>query len=66
MVTLVKLTENDFNRLLSKQVFFQDKAHALLKDGEFFNAITYSTQKKDHVEKRYEKVNALIAEVLND
>lgn len=66
MVALAKLTDADFNRLLSTQTAFLDKAHALLKDGEFFNAITYSTQKKDHVEKRYEKVNALIAEVLND
>ena len=66
MVALAKLTEADFNRLLSMQAAFQEKSRSLLKDGEFFNAITYSTQKKDHVEKRHEKVNALIAEVLND
>jgi len=66
MVTLAKLTESDFQRLLSKQVAFQAKARALLEDGEFFNAISYSTQEKDHVEKRYKKVKALIAEVLND
>jgi hypothetical protein len=66
MVSLARLTNGEFNRLLIKQINFLDKAHALLKDGEFFNAITYSTQKKDHVEIRYQKVNALIAEMLND
>ena len=66
MVALAKLTDTEFDRLLNEQSVFQEKARALLKDGEFFNAITYSTQKKDHVERRYEKVNALIKEVLND
>lgn len=66
MVSLARLTNGEFNRLLIKQTNFLDKAHALLKDGEFFNAITYSTQKKDHVEIRYQKVSALIAEMLND
>jgi len=66
MVALAKQTDTEFDRLLSKQKLFVDKAHALLKDSEFLKAITYSTQKKDHVEKRYEKVNALILEVLND
>jgi hypothetical protein len=66
MVAMAKLTDTEFNRLMNKQTVFQEKARALLKDGEFFNAITYSTQKKDHVERRYEKVNALINEVLND
>ncbi len=66
MVSLAKLTNTEFNRLLNEKNVLQEKARALLKDGEFFNAITYSTQKKDHVEMRYEKVNTLIAEVLND
>lgn len=64
MVQLAKLPESDFNSLLVKQDVFRYKAQELLKDGEFFNAITYSTQKKDHVEKRYKKVNDLIEEVL--
>lgn len=66
MVALAKLTDSEFNHLLEKQSIFQEKAKALLTDGEFFNAITYSTQKKDHVERRYEKVNALIKEALSD
>lgn len=66
MVEIAKLPQADFNRLLNKQEVFLKKAHSLLEDGEFLNAITYSTQKKDHVETRYKKVTALIAEVLND
>jgi len=66
MVALAKLSDKEFNRLMNERNAFQEKTRELLKDGEFFNAITYSTQKKDHVERRFEKVNALIREVLND
>lgn len=66
MVSLAKLTDDEFNNLLSKQEKLRNKAYSLLKDSEFFNTITYSTQKQDHVEKRYQKVSSLIAEVLND
>ncbi len=66
MVNLVKLEELEFQNLLSKQDIFQEKARALLKDSEFFTVITYSTQRKEHVETRYRKVERLIAEVLND
>lgn len=66
MVMLVKLTENEFSRLVNKQAEFQGKVQALLENTEFINAISYSTQRKEHVEIRYEKVNALINEVLND
>lgn len=66
MVKLAKLSNSDFERLLDKRVRFQEMAHALLNETEFFYAITYSTQKKEHVERRYEKVTALIKEVLYD
>ncbi|WP_373883448.1 DUF262 domain-containing protein [Acinetobacter pittii] len=66
MVELVKLNEVQFQKLLNKREIFQEKAFALLKDGEFFNAITYSTQKQNHVETRYDKVKALISSVLYD
>jgi hypothetical protein len=66
MVAMAKLSEIEFNRLMIEKSIFQEKARALLKDGEFYNAITYSTQKRDHVEKRYEKVNSLIKEIIND
>jgi hypothetical protein len=66
MVTLAKMDDSTFKKLLNKQAVFLKKSSALLQDPEFFNAITYSTQKKDHVIMRYEKVNNLISEVLND
>jgi hypothetical protein len=66
MVTLAKMDDSIFKKLLNKQSVFLKKSSALLQDPEFFNAITYSTQKKDHVIMRYEKVNKLISEVLND
>lgn len=66
MVELAKLNDTKFSSLLRKRELFQDKVHMLIKDSEFFNAITYSTQKKDHVETRYKKVGNLISEVLND
>ncbi|MFA0125838.1 DUF262 domain-containing protein, partial [Vibrio sp. 10N.261.48.A2] len=66
MIMLAKLTEIEFSLLASRQFEFQEKARALLEDAEFINAISYSTQRKEHVEIRYEKVNALIRKVLND
>ncbi len=65
MVALTKLTESEFQCLFNKREAFKNKANALLDDGEFLKAISSSTQEKDHVEKRHEKVNALIAEMLN-
>ncbi|EAQ63242.1 hypothetical protein MED121_24204 [Marinomonas sp. MED121] len=66
MIMLAKLTESEFNHLVSRQFEFQEKARDLLEDAEFINAISYSTQRKEHVEIRYEKVNSLIKKVLND
>lgn len=66
MVELAKLTENEFRKLLQKQSKLQIAARDLLKDIAFLNAITYSTQKNDHVEIRYNKVRCVISEVLND
>ncbi len=65
-VVMAKLAESDFQKLLSQEKRFQDQALQLLEDAEFFNAITYSTQKKEHVEIRYKKVNNLLNEMLND
>ncbi len=66
MVELAKLTESDFESLMKKREIFEGKTRTLLKDVQFERAITYSTQKKEHVEIRYEKVGNLVAEVLND
>ncbi|MCV6070411.1 DUF262 domain-containing protein, partial [Escherichia coli] len=52
MVILAKVTEIDFSYLVGKQAKFQEKAQYLLEDSEFINAISYSTQRKEHVEIR--------------
>lgn len=66
MVELVKLKKSDFAILVGKKIKLREELLSLLKDSEFLNAITYSTQKKIHVRIRYEKVKALIDMVLND
>ena len=66
MVELVKLKKSDFAILAGKKIKLREELLSLLKDSEFLNAITYSTQKKIHVKIRYEKVKTLIDMVLND
>lgn len=65
MVTLARLSDSKYSSLLSKKNVFNEKVLNLLSDTEFYNSITYSTQKKEHVEIRYNKVSNLISEVLN-
>jgi len=66
MVEMASISQEDFDTLLSKKEILRERVVSLLKDSEFFNAITYSTQKKGHVEVRYDKVGQLIKGVLND
>ncbi len=66
MVSLGKLDEGTINKLEKNKNEFKQKSRELLKDTEFFNVITYSTQKEDHVKIRYKKVNELINEVAHD
>ena len=66
MVTMAKLSIEQFDKLIAKEALVNEKINALLSDSEFFRAITYSTQKKDHVQTRYAKIENLIAEVLHD
>lgn len=66
MVTMAKLTDDEYAKIESRKESFASLNQSLLKDAEFLNAITYSTQKKDHVQTRYLKVKELIAEVLDD
>lgn len=66
MVAMAKLSQEQFDRLMAKEPQVHEKINALQNDSEFFRAITYSTQKKDHVQTRYVKINKLIAEVLHD
>jgi hypothetical protein len=65
MVGLAKTCKSDFEKLLNHQPEFQRCAQALLQDNEFLKAISYNTQKKDHVKIRHNKVKALISEMLN-
>lgn len=66
MVELAKIKKSDFTTLVGKKSRLREELSSLLKDSEFFNAITYSTQKKVHVKVRYKKVKDLIDMVLND
>lgn len=66
MVAMARLEESEFIFLFSKKLEFRNMLSALLRDSDFFNAITYSTQKKDHVAIRYNEIEKLIKTVLND
>ena len=65
MVSMARLSQTDFDVLLIKQTLVKQKIQALLDCTDFFDSITYSTQKKEHVQIRYSKVDNLIKEVLN-
>ena len=66
MVEMANLTDDQYSRLKHNKEAFWEKRRLLLADIEFVNSISYSTQIKDHVETRYQKVRKLIAEVLGD
>ncbi|MFQ6576511.1 DUF262 domain-containing protein [Pseudomonas sp. UM16] len=66
MVELAKIKKSDFTILLNKKNKLRQELSSLLENTEFFNSITYSTQKKIHVIIRYNKIKNLIKMVLND
>lgn len=66
MVILVKLSEDKFNKLVAKKELFRARLSELLQDNDFANAITFATQKEQHVRIRYEKLNRFLEELLND
>ena len=66
MVVLAQIGDEEYKVLESKKDIFRERTQRLLKEPAFFNAITYSTQKKDHVEIRYDRVRKLIEDVLGD
>jgi len=66
MVTLAKINEEQFDKLKNNKSKFTKKVGELLKNDGFIQAISYSTQKRDHVELRYDKVDKLVSEVSND
>jgi hypothetical protein len=65
MVELAKIPSRRFNKLLNQKNLFRKRAQALLQDNEFLKAISYNTQKKDHVEIRHNKVKVLISGMLH-
>jgi hypothetical protein len=64
--SLVKLTENEMVKLERNKVSVVQKHEDLVTDdNDYFRAITYSTQKKDHYRIRNVKVSEIIKEVIN-
>ena len=63
-VCLARCSPEEFATLKSKKDIVQAKNRELLKDTEFFNAITYSTQKVENVKTRHECVRKLLEQVL--
>jgi hypothetical protein len=67
MNALGRLSQDQMQKLSNMKVIVVKKHLALMAtDNDYFKAITYSTQKKDHYRIRRDKVNELIEEVLND
>lgn len=63
---LVQLSEKDMEKLYaSKDLLIQKHLEMMNNDNDYFRAITYSTQKKDHFRIRRDKVAQLISEVLH-
>jgi len=65
MVSLAKLEDDDVKCIENNIEIFRAKIKELSKDTEFLNAVTYATQKGDHVRVRYEKIGKLISEVIH-
>jgi len=65
MVSLAKLEDDEVKRIEKNIELFREKIRALSEDAEFSNAITYATQKGDHVKIRYERIENLINEVIH-
>jgi len=65
MVSLAKLNDEEVKHIEDNKELFRKKIKALSDDAEFLNAITYATQKGDHVKIRYERIENLINEVIH-
>ncbi|MCP4137422.1 MAG: DUF262 domain-containing protein [bacterium] len=66
MVSVAKLEPPEQKRLIDKRQLVIDQFSALIKNDEFFNSISFSTQKHDHVSIRYREIKKIINEVLHD
>ncbi len=65
-VNLAKLSANDCEKLLHNKSKLHDKYIALLQNKEFINAITNGTAKIPNVLNRYQQINKIFQEVLDD
>ncbi len=64
--SLVKLSEDEMSLLIQRrEELVRRHENYVTDDNDYFRAITYSTQKKDHYRIRNEKVAQIIKETLN-
>jgi hypothetical protein len=67
MNALSRISEDEMQTLVDNgDALIQKHLDLMAYDNDYFKAITYSTQKKDHYRIRRDKVQNLIKEVLND
>lgn len=63
---MVALTEDEINILCNrKDILLQKNLDLMTRDNDYFRAISYSTQKKEHFRIRRNKVSQMIKEVLD-
>jgi len=66
-VSLARITEGQAALLVDKKQLVNEKLQAITKpDQGFYRAITYATQKREHVRIRTDSVAKIIQEVIND
>jgi hypothetical protein len=66
-VSLARTNEKQADQLIKKRKVVVEKLQALIKpDAAFYRAITYATQKREHVRIRYDAVLKIINEVAHD
>ncbi len=67
MNALSRLSDEETNKVVTcKEKVIQKHLNFMSDDNDYFKAITYSTQKKDHFRIRRDKVASLLQEVLHD
>ncbi len=66
-VSLARITESQSALLVDKKQLVIEKLQAITKpDQDFYRAITYATQKREHVRIRTDSIAKIIQEVIND
>jgi len=65
-VSLARITDAQADLLVKKKQLVKEKLQTITKpDQDFYRAITYATQKREHVRIRYDSINKIIQEVTN-